>query len=68
MFCQKIESDEGKLTYLQKYGTKNSFTQIRLGTYYADKKRLSNIFKILKTNEKIKIYSRRLPLNSFLII
>ena len=46
--CQGIESDDGKLNCYKNIESKNSFAQIRLGTYYADKKDYQTSLKYLK--------------------
>ena len=60
--CQKIESDEGKLTCYKNMETKDSFAQIRLGTYYADKKDYQTSLKYLKQAKENKNLFANLPL------
>ena len=60
--CQKIENDEPKLTCYKNIEEKNSFAQIRLGTYYADKKDFSQALKYLnKAKQNGNVYAN-LPL------
>ena len=60
--CQIIESDEGKLTCYKNIETKNSFAQIRLGTYYADKKDFTTSLKYLKQAKENENIYVNLPL------
>ncbi len=61
--CQKIESDEGKLTCYKNMETKNSFAQIRLGAYYADKKDYKSLmWFIKKITSKLYIHIESLEL------
>ena len=60
--CQGIESDEGKLNCYKNIETKNSFAQIRLGTYYADKKDFQTSLKYLKQAKENENVFANLPL------
>ena len=60
--CQKIESDERKLTCYKNMETKNSFAQIRLETYYADKKNYQTSLKYLKQAKENDNLFANLPL------
>ncbi len=54
--CQEIENEETKLSCYKKIENKNSFAQIRLGTYYANKKEYKDALKYLnqaKENENV---------------
>ena len=53
--CQEIKNEDEKLSCYIKIEEKNSFAQIRLGTYYADKKDYTKALKYLnkaKENDK----------------
>lgn len=60
--CQKIESDDGKLTCYKNIESKNSFAQIRLGTYYADKKDFQTSLKYLKQAKENENIFANLPI------
>ena len=45
--CQEIKNEDEKLSCYIKIEEKNSFAQIRLGTYYADKKDYTKALKYL---------------------
>lgn len=60
--CQVLESDNDKLSCYKKIETKNSFAQIRLGTYYADKKDYSSALKYLNQAKNNKNIYANLPL------
>ena len=54
--CQEIESLDSKLTSYKKIVDKNSYAQLRMGTYYADKKEYKDAVKYLeqaKSNDNI---------------
>ncbi|WP_368030296.1 tetratricopeptide repeat protein [Arcobacter sp. s6] len=54
--CQEIESLDSKLTCYKKILDKNSYAQLRMGTYYADKKEYKDAIKYLnqsKNNDNI---------------
>ena len=54
--CQEIESFDSKLTCYKKIVDKNSYAQLRMGTYYADKKEYKDAVKYLeqaKSNDNI---------------
>ena len=54
--CQEIESLDSKLTCYKKIVDKNSYAQLRMGTYYADKKEYKDAVKYLeqaKSNDNI---------------
>ena len=60
--CQEIKNEDEKLSCYIKIEEKNSFAQIRLGTYYADKKDYTKALKYLnKAKENDNIYAN-LPL------
>lgn len=60
--CQEIQNEDEKLNCYKKIENKNSFAQIRLGTYYADKKDYSKALKYLnQAKENDNIYAN-LPL------
>lgn len=60
--CQEIQNENEKLNCYTKIEKENSFAQIRLGTYYADKKEYSKALKYLNTaKENDNIYAN-LPL------
>lgn len=60
--CQKLEEDEKKLVCYKNIEDKNSFAQIRLGTYNADKRDFSAALKYLnKAKQSGNIYAN-LPL------
>ncbi len=50
--CQKMEKDSEKLLCYKKIENTNSFAQIRLGTYYVDKKDYINGVKYLNIAKK----------------
>ena len=50
--CQKIEKDSEKLACYKKIENTNSFAQLRLGTYYADKKDYKNAVKYLNLSKQ----------------
>ena len=56
--CQKIESLDSKLTCYKKLLEKdNSYAQLRMGTYYADRKEYKDALKylnLLHHNKKLK--------------
>ena len=60
--CQVLESDNDKLSCYKKIEAKNSFAQIRLGTYYADKKDYSSALKYLNQAKNNKNIYANLPL------
>ena len=60
--CQEIKNEDEKLSCYIKIEEKNSFAQIRVGTYYADKKDYTKALKYLnKAKENDNIYAN-LPL------
>ena len=60
--CQEIKNEDEKLSCYIKIEEKNSFAQIRLGTYYADKKDYTKALRYLnKAKENDNIYAN-LPL------
>src|SRR5574344_152926 len=61
--CQKMERDNDKLACYKKIENTNSFAQLRLGTYYADKKDYKNATKYLNmAKENGNIYAN-LPIS-----
>ncbi len=50
--CQKLEKDGEKLLCYRKIENTNTFAQIRLGTYYADKKDYKNAVHFLNLAKK----------------
>lgn len=60
--CQKIDEDEKKLSCYKNIEDKNSFAQIRLGTYNADKRDFTTALKYLnKAKQSGNLYAN-LPL------
>lgn len=54
--CQEIESLDSKLTCYKKILDKNSYAQLRMGTYHADKKEYKDAIKYLeqaKNNDNV---------------
>lgn len=62
--CQNFESENNKLHCYKRVETSNSFAQLRLGTYYADKKDYKKaLYYLNKAKEGDNIYAN-LPLSS----
>lgn len=60
--CQILEDDIDKLTCYQKIEKTNSFAQIRLGTYYAEKEEYSSALKYLNQAKENKNIYANLPI------
>lgn len=60
--CQEIENEATKLSCYKNIENKNSFAQIRLGTYYANKKEYKDALKYLNQAKENKNIYANLPI------
>jgi len=60
--CQKIEEESPKISCYEKILDKNSYAQLRMGTYYADKKEYDKATKYLNLSKNNNNIYANLPL------